>query len=92
MNKRSIRVLEFNKILDQLSDYAVTEDAKRKIAGLRPYNDRNKIEQLQQNTRDAFVRLEKYGQVSFSGIKNIKESLKLLEPLCEVFIIHKKAL
>ncbi len=79
MNKRSIRVLEFNKILDQLSDYAVTEDAKRKVAGLRPYNDRNKIEQLQQNTRDAFVRLEKYGQVSFSGIKNIKESLKLLE-------------
>ena len=79
MNKRSIRVLEFNKILDQLSDYAVTEGAKKKVINLRPYKDRAVIESLQQNTRDAFVRLEKYGQVSFSGIKDIRNSLKLLE-------------
>ena len=79
MNKRSIRVLEYNKILEQLSGYAMTEGAKKKIASLRPSNERNVIEALQQNTRDAFLRLEKYGQVSFSGVRDVKESLKLLE-------------
>ena len=79
MNKRSIRVLEFNKILEQLSSYAVTEGAKRKVMNLKPYTERNTIESLQQNTRDAFVRLEKYGQVSFSGVRDIRNSLKLLE-------------
>ena len=79
MNKRSIRILEFYKILDQLSDYAVTEGAKKKISKLKPYNDRMTIEGLQQNTRDAFLRLERKGQVSFSGVRNVNESLKLLE-------------
>ena len=79
MNKRSIRVLEFNKILEQLSEHAVTEGAKKKSLAIKPLTDRMKIEGLQQNTRDAFVRLEKYGNVSFSGVHPIAESMKLLE-------------
>ncbi len=79
MNKRSLRVLEYNKILEQLAEHATTEGAKRKIAGIKPLKDRIKIEQLQQNTRDAFVRLEKYGNVSFSGVRPVSEILKLLE-------------
>ena len=78
MNKRSIRVLEYNKILDQLSQYAVTEGAKRKVSHMKPLRDAMEIEALQQNTRDAFVRLEKHGNVSFSGVRNVSESLKLL--------------
>lgn len=78
MNKRSIRVLEYNKILEQLEKFAVTPGAKKKVMNLKPYRDRAKIEELQQNTRDAFLRLEKYGQVSFSGVKNVSESMKLL--------------
>ena len=79
MNKRSIRVLEFNKILEMLSEYAVTEGAKKKALGIKPLKDRNKIELLQQNTRDSFLRLERTGNVSFSGVRQINESLKLLE-------------
>ena len=79
MNKRSIRVLEFNKILEMLSGYAVTEGAKKKALGIKPLKDRTKIEVLQQNTRDAFLRLEKHGSVSFSGVRNIGEPLRLLE-------------
>lgn len=79
MNKRSIRVLEYNKIQEQLESYAVTFGAKRKVHNLKPYRDRATIEALQQNTRDAFLRLEKHGQVSFSGVTNVSESLKLLE-------------
>ena len=79
MNKRSIRVLEFNKILEMLSEYAVTEGAKKKALAIKPLKDRNKIELLQQNTRDSFLRLERTGNVSFSGVRQINESLKLLE-------------
>lgn len=79
MNKRSIRVLEFNKILEQLEEYAVTDGAKKRIQRLKPLRDRAVIEGLQQNTRDAFLRLERHGQVSFSGVTNVTESLRLLE-------------
>ena len=79
MNKRSIRVLEYNKILEQLSSHAVTEGAKRKISHMKPLREIAKIEELQQNTRDAFLRLETQGNVSFSGVRNVNESLKLLE-------------
>ncbi len=79
MNKRSLRVLEFNKILEQLADHAATEGAKKKALSIKPLKDRAKIELLQQNTRDAFLRLEKYGNVSFSGVRPVAEVLKLLE-------------
>lgn len=79
MNKRSIRVLEFNKILEMLSEYAVTEGAKRKALSIKPLKDRIKIELLQQNTRDAYLRLERTENISFSGVRQINESLKLLE-------------
>lgn len=79
MNKRSIRVLEYNKILEQLEQHAVTAGAKRKVSHLKPYRDISTIEALQQNTRDAFLRIEKHGQVSFTGITNVSESLRLLE-------------
>ena len=79
MNKRSIRVLEYNKILEQLEQHAVTAGAKRMVSHLKPYRDISTIEALQQNTRDAFLRLEKHGQVSFTGITNVSESLRLLE-------------
>lgn len=79
MNKRSIRVLEYNKILDRLSEYASTAGAKRKIEHMRPLKDLSTIEALQQNTRDAFLRLEKNGNVSFTGVRNVSESLRLLE-------------
>ena len=62
MNKRSIRILEYNKVLEQLENYAVTEGAKRKVRNLKPRTERIVIEGLQQNTRDAFVRLEQFGQ------------------------------
>ena len=79
MNKRSIRVLEFNKILEMLSGYAYTEGAKKKSLSIKPLKERNKIELLQQNTRDAYLRLEKTGSTSFSGVRPVAESLKLLE-------------
>ena len=79
MNKRTLRVLEYNKILDMLASYAVSMGAKRMCLKLKPLTNRPEIEALQQNTRDAYLRLEKQGSCSFSGIRDIRGSLKLLE-------------
>ena len=79
MNEKVLHTLEYNKILDQLNEYAFSADAKSRCQKLRPITDRAQIEQLQQQTSDALSRLFKYGSLSFSGVTDIRDSLKRLE-------------
>lgn len=79
MNEKVLHTLEYNKILDQLTEYAFSADAKSRCQKLRPITDRAQIEQLQQQTSDALRRLFKYGSLSFSGVTDIRDSLKRLE-------------
>ena len=79
MNEKVLHTLEYNKILDQLTEYAFSADAKLRCQKLRPITDRAQIEQLQQQTSDALSRLFKYGSLSFSGVTDIRDSLKRLE-------------
>lgn len=79
MNEKVLHTLEYNKILDQLTEYAFSADAKSRCQKLRPITDRAQIEQLQQQTSDALSRLFKYSSLSFSGVTDIRDSLKRLE-------------
>ena len=79
MNEKVLHTLEYNKILDQLTEYAFSADAKSRCQKLRPITDRAQIEQLQQQTSDALSRLFKSGSLSFSGVTDIRDSLKRLE-------------
>ena len=79
MNEKVLHTLEYNKILDQLTEYAFSADAKSRCQKLRPITDRAQIEQLQHQTSDALSRLFKYGSLSFSGVTDIRDSLKRLE-------------
>lgn len=79
MNEKVLHTLEYNKILDQLTEYAFSADAKSRCQKLRPITDRAQIEQQQQQTSDALSRLFKYGSLSFSGVTDIRDSLKRLE-------------
>ena len=79
MNEKVLHTLEYNKILDQLTEYAFSADAKSRCQKLRPITDRAQIEQLQQQTSDALSRLFKYGSLSFSGVTDIRDPLKRLE-------------
>lgn len=79
MNEKVLHTLEYNKILDQLTEYAFSADAKSRCQKLRPITDRAQIEQLQQQTSDALSRLFKYGSLSFSGVTDIRDLLKRLE-------------
>jgi DNA mismatch repair protein MutS2 len=79
MNKRSLRLLEYNKILAMLTEYAASPMAKRRCDRLKPQKDVSTINVLQEETRDALLRLHRQGNVSFSGLTDMGATIKRLE-------------
>ncbi|MCI5919431.1 MAG: endonuclease MutS2 [Roseburia sp.] len=79
MNEKVLKTLEYNKIIDQLVEYASCEEAKKRCQELRPITDKALIGQQQLQVKDALTRLFKSGNLSFSGLHNIHDSLKRLE-------------
>lgn len=79
MNSKSLQTLEYNKIINKLAEYASSDTAVKMCKDLVPMNDINLIKQAQTATSDAVSRLWKKGSISFSGIRDIKPSLKRLE-------------
>ena len=57
MNKRSLRILEFNKILSMVTEYATSPMAKRRVDRMKPQRDIEQIRKLQEETNDALNRL-----------------------------------
>lgn len=79
MNKRSLRILEYNKIIDMLIPYAGSPMGQTLCKRLKPSTDHGEILRLQEETSDALSRLYKQGSISFSGVTDIGMSLKRLE-------------
>ena len=79
MNEKALKTLEYHKIIAKLADYAHSADAKARCMALRPGTDLAEIKLLQLQTKDALTRLFKNGPVSFSGVNDIRASLKRLK-------------
>ena len=79
MNDKVLKTLEYNKIIEQLAEYAFSEQAKKRCRKLRPITDKAVIEEFQLQTKDALSRIFKSGSLSFSGVRDIGDSLKRLE-------------
>lgn len=79
MNPKALKTLEYNKIIDKLTDNAYSQTAKEMCRGLEPMTDINAITAAQTATTDAVSRLWKKGSISFSGIRDITPSIKRLE-------------
>ena len=79
MNERALKVLEFNKIVDSLTDYAGSALGKEKCRALKPMNKLDDIREMQKETADALARVYRKGSLSFSGIHDIRASIKRLE-------------
>lgn len=71
--------MEYNKITDMLTEYAASPMAKAKCRHIKPHTDSVRIETLQAETRAACMRLEKTGNISFAGLKDIGAAVKRLE-------------
>lgn len=79
MNKKAIHTLEFDKILEQLTEQAGSVLGKQHCKMLRPSGDLGQIRLWQKETGDALSRLFRKGNLSFSGVTDIRVSLKRLE-------------
>lgn len=79
MNSKTLRKLEYNKIISLLADHASSESGKQLCRSLLPQTERSAIEQMQEETAAAFTRIIKKGRPSFGGCVPIEASLKRLE-------------
>ena len=74
MNKNH-KTLELDLILEKLAAECSCDDAKDLARGLKPAGDVAEVEMLLQQTEDAFSLLARFGGPSFSGLKNVNNSL-----------------
>ena len=79
MNEKSLRILEYNKIIEMLSSKAYSKAGKLLCDGLKPIDNLNEVISSLQNTDDALKRLLRNGNVSFAGNKDIRQSLLRLK-------------
>ncbi len=79
MNKKVLQTLEFNKIIDRLTEKATSDPGRELCRKIEPMTDYNDIELAQKETYDAVGMLLKKGSTSFGGNKNLSYSLKSLE-------------
>ena len=79
MNEKVLKTLEFNKIIDRLKELAGSAIGKEKCADLKPVSDIEEIQTLQAETAAALNRIYRKGSLSFSGIHDIRASIKRLE-------------
>ena len=79
MNSKVLRVLEYNKIIDRLTEKATSEQGKKLTTALKPMTDLDAITQAQTETADALGYLFRKGSTSFGSNKDLGACIKSLE-------------
>lgn len=79
MNEKALRILEYNKIIEKLTDHATSPMGKDMCRNLLPTADLGEICQNQMETSDALSRIYAKGSLSFSGLRDIRDSLLRLK-------------
>ncbi len=79
MNEKVLRILEYHKIIDRLTEKATSEPGKRMAAALLPMTDAEEIQKAQTQTADALSRLFGKGSTSFGSNRDFGMSLRALE-------------
>lgn len=79
MNQKVLKTLEYNKIIDMLTEKADSEPGKRLCRKLLPSTDLEEIVKNQKLTEDALGRLFKVGSTSFGSNSDLNFSIKSLE-------------
>ncbi len=79
MIEKSMKALEFNKILVKLSDYAVSERAKQKLLDLVPYLSERDVKAKIKDTTEGRMILDHIGTPPLAVMKDIEMLLELAE-------------
>ncbi len=79
MNKKTLAKLEYNKIIELLTDHASSFSGKELCRRLKPMTSLADIQIAQEETGAAFTRIVKKGRPSFGGCNPVNDSLRRLE-------------
>ena len=79
MNQKALRTLEYHKIIEQLTEAAGSTLGKEVCRNLVPSVNLSEIQTWQRETSDALSRIYQKGSLSFSGVYDVRGSLKRLE-------------
>ena len=79
MNQKVLKTLEFDKIIQMLTEKADSEPGKKLCRELTPSTDIEEIRKNQRETKDALSRLFKSGSTSFGNNRDLGFSVKSLE-------------
>lgn len=79
MNKKTLNKLEYNKIIELLTEHASSFAGTERCRKLKPMTSLDAIESAQEETAAAFTRIVKKGRPSFGGCNPVNDSLKRLE-------------
>jgi DNA mismatch repair protein MutS2 len=78
-NKRHYRALELDKILKMLADETACDDAAELARQLIPDTSLSEVQRLLADTDAAYILMARFGAPSFSGLKNVTNSLRRAE-------------
>lgn len=74
--EKSLGKLELHQVLEQLAQYAGSEDGKVRCRGLRPSSDLETVCGLLEETNAAYHLCTRKGNPGFSGVKDVSASLE----------------
>ena len=84
MNKKALKALEYDKIIEQLAAKASSPMGKRLCQKLTPRCDLKQIETMQTQTKDALSRIFQKGSISFHKVKAVSYTHLTLPTKLEV--------
>lgn len=76
MNDKTLRTLEFDKILKRLSEYAVMEITKDEILNIKPSTNYKAVLKMQKETSEAVKVSVKCGSIPINNANDVTMSLK----------------
>lgn len=79
MNEKTLLKLEYDKIIDLLTEQASSENGKNRCRSLKPMTNLEEINTAEEQTAAAFSRIVKKGRLSFSGCHSVEDSMMRLE-------------
>lgn len=79
MNKKTFTKLEYNKIIELLTERASSFSGKERCRRLKPMISIDEITSAQEETAAAFTRIVRKGRPSFGGCAPVNDSLRRLE-------------
>jgi len=79
MNEKALKILEFNKIKEEINKYTCTGAAKDLIDELKPYNNIYEAREHLEETREALRLLVTKGNPPFEGVYDIRNGISRAE-------------